>query len=255
MSVQLTRPTVHRTFQAPVGPNGRAGRVPASSLRSPRSRVRAHRSTWGATPGPRRFGSTAAAPPRSTRRLPTGSTVPCSSRPVAGSRSAGGARRRRLFAGCVAADPLRGCAPPHADGKLWALQTWRRLAHGPVELRFSRWHGSPTALTLHAVCCKWGGENIEGTASFQGRPIYGEHATPQGVPLDDLGRNVYLDSYRGTGWMRMMGILTNRPTGSFRSGSGRTGRAPATGARSSGRTGAGRWRRMPPRRRPRAAAS
>jgi hypothetical protein len=101
------------------------------------------------------------------------------------------------------------------DGALWALQTWRRLAHGPVELRFSRWHGSPTALTLHAVCCKWGGENIKGTASFQGRPIYGEHATPQGVPLDDLGRNVYLDSYRGAGWMRMMGILTNRPTGSF----------------------------------------
>jgi hypothetical protein len=101
------------------------------------------------------------------------------------------------------------------DGTLWALQTWRRLARGPVELRFSRWHGSPTALTLNAVCCKWGGENIQGTASFQGRPIYGEHATPQGVPLDDLGRNVYLDSYRGTGWMRMMGILTNRPTGSF----------------------------------------
>ena len=60
-----------------------------------------------------------------------------------------------------------------------------------------------------------GRRELKGTASFQGRPIYGEHSTPQGVPLDDLGRNVYLDSYRGNGWMRMMGILTNRPTGLF----------------------------------------
>src|SRR5262245_55209960 len=29
------------------------------------------------------------------------------------------------------------------DGALWALQAWQRLAHGPVELRFSRWRGEP----------------------------------------------------------------------------------------------------------------
>jgi hypothetical protein len=86
---------------------------------------------------------------------------------------------------------------------------------GPVELRFSRWRGEPTRLTLRAVCCKWGGENIEGTASFQGRPIYGHRSTPEGNPLDDLGRNVYLDSYRAGDWSRMMGILTNRPTGFY----------------------------------------
>jgi hypothetical protein len=101
------------------------------------------------------------------------------------------------------------------DGALWALQAWRRLLHGPVELRFARWRGEPTRLTLRAVCCKWGGENIRGDASFQGRPIYGEKATPAGNPLDDLGRNVYLDSLRGSDWVRMMGILTNRPTGAF----------------------------------------
>jgi hypothetical protein len=101
------------------------------------------------------------------------------------------------------------------DGKLWALQAWQRLAQGPVELRFSRWRGEPTRLTLHTTCCRWGGENVVGDASFQGKPIYGQHATRQGVPLDDLGRNVYLDSYQGSAWTRMMGILTNRPTGAF----------------------------------------
>ena len=101
------------------------------------------------------------------------------------------------------------------DGALWALQAWQRLAGGPVELRFSRWRGAPTRLTLHTTCCRWGGENVVGDASFQGKPIYGQHATRQGVPLDDLGRNVYLDSYRGDAWTRMMGILTNRPTGAF----------------------------------------
>jgi hypothetical protein len=101
------------------------------------------------------------------------------------------------------------------DGALWALQTWQRLAGGPVELRFSRWRGEPTRLTLRAVCCKWGGENIKGEASFQGRPIYGQRSTLQGAPLDPLGRNVYLDSYQGENWTRMMGILANRPTGSF----------------------------------------
>ena len=101
------------------------------------------------------------------------------------------------------------------DGSYYALQAWRRLVSGPVELRFSRWQGEPTKLTLRAVCCKWGHENVVGNASFHGRPIYGSKATAQGNPLDPYGRNVYLDSYRGGRWDRMMGILTNRPTGSF----------------------------------------
>jgi hypothetical protein len=102
-----------------------------------------------------------------------------------------------------------------SDGRFYALQLWRRLDNGPVELRFSRWTGEPTKLTLHAVCCKWGHENVVGNASFHGRPIYGFKATPQGSPLDPYGRNVYLDSFRGGRWDRMMGILTHRPTGSF----------------------------------------
>src|SRR5438046_235347 len=37
------------------------------------------------------------------------------------------------------------------NGSFWALQAWRRLRTGPLELRFSRWKGAPTLLTLGAV--------------------------------------------------------------------------------------------------------
>jgi hypothetical protein len=102
-----------------------------------------------------------------------------------------------------------------ADGSFYGLQERRRLDDGPVELRFSRWQGAPTKLTLAAVCCKWGSVNVDGAASFHGRPIFGYSATPQGAPLDPFGRNVYLDSLQGGHWERMMGILTHRPTGTF----------------------------------------
>jgi hypothetical protein len=101
------------------------------------------------------------------------------------------------------------------DGSFYALQSWRRLDDGPVELRFSRWTGAPTSLTLHVVCCKWGSVNVVGEASFHGHPIYGERATPQGAPLDPYGRNIYLDTFRSGAWHRMMGILTHKPTGRF----------------------------------------
>lgn len=101
------------------------------------------------------------------------------------------------------------------NGSFWALQAWRRLRTGPLELRFSRWKGAPTVLTLDAVCCKWRSENVVGQATFHGKPIFGRHATRTGVPLDKFGRNVYLDTFRGGGWRRMMGILTHRNTGRF----------------------------------------
>ena len=102
------------------------------------------------------------------------------------------------------------------DGARWALQSWRRLKRGPVELRFSRWRGEPTKLTLAARCCKWRSERISGYATFQGAPIFGYAYTATGVPLDKFGRNVYLDAFQRGRWKRMMGILTHRPTGFYR---------------------------------------
>jgi hypothetical protein len=111
--------------------------------------------------------------------------------------------------------PMARVTKQTPNGRYWALQAWRRLRTGPVELRFSRWRGAPTLLTLDAVCCKWRSENIIGRATFHGRPIYGYRATRTGNPLDKYGRNVYLDTYRHNRWQRMMGILTHHPTGKF----------------------------------------
>jgi hypothetical protein len=101
------------------------------------------------------------------------------------------------------------------SGRFFALQSWRRLKDGPVELRLSRWFGAPTKLPIHAVCCKWRSEMVKGRATFHGRPIYGYSNTPEGVPLDKYGRNVYIDFMKHGTWHRTMGILTHRPTGRF----------------------------------------
>jgi hypothetical protein len=101
------------------------------------------------------------------------------------------------------------------SGRFFALQSWRRLKGGPVELRFSRWFGKPTKLPIHAVCCKWRSEMVKGRATFHGKPIYGYSNTPEGVPLDKYGRNVYIDFMKRGKWRRTMGILTHRPTGRF----------------------------------------
>ena len=101
------------------------------------------------------------------------------------------------------------------NGRFWALQSWKRLKDGPVELRFSRWHGAPTKLPIRAVCCKWKSEMVKGRATFHGKAIFGYSNTPEGVPLDKLGRNVYIDFMKGGTWHRTMGILTHRPTGKF----------------------------------------
>jgi hypothetical protein len=101
------------------------------------------------------------------------------------------------------------------DGRFWALQMWKRLRNGPVELRFSRWRGQPTLLQMWARCCKWRSEQVQGRATFHGRAIYGYGSTPSGVPTDRFGRNVYIDTFRRGRWVRCMGILTHRPTGRF----------------------------------------
>ncbi|MBA2614751.1 MAG: hypothetical protein H0U90_03070 [Actinobacteria bacterium] len=101
------------------------------------------------------------------------------------------------------------------SGRFWALQVWQRIKGGQVELRLSRWRGAPTKLELWTHCCKWRSEIVRGRATFHGRPIFGYRSTPSGVPLDGLGRNVYIDSWRNGRWQRLMGILTHRPTGRF----------------------------------------
>ncbi|HEY1479199.1 MAG TPA: hypothetical protein VGF46_04185 [Gaiellales bacterium] len=98
------------------------------------------------------------------------------------------------------------------NGEQFALQIVHRLSEGatvgPAELYLARWHGDPTDLTLMA-----GDANrICGTVSYHGKVVNGSAHSSTGNPLDALGRNVYLDSDRPTGWYRLLGVLA-RPLG------------------------------------------
>lgn len=112
--------------------------------------------------------------------------------------------------------PLKAQVWRTPDGTFWALQRWRRIRTGPVELRFSRWRGRPTQLALRAVCCKWRSETIKGTARYHRKGIYGYSSTPSGSPLDRFGRNVFMDTHRRGKWRRMMGVLTHPSEGWYK---------------------------------------
>ena len=52
--------------------------------------------------------------------------------------------------------------------------------------------------------------------TYQGLPVYGFSHKLSGEPLDDYGRNIYLDTFNsayGPGWRRENGFLTHNPTG------------------------------------------
>jgi hypothetical protein len=97
------------------------------------------------------------------------------------------------------------------DGRQFALQRLHRTGQfgvlGPEELFIARWRGAPTRLTLMQS-----GGRLCGTVTYHGVPVYGGAHTPTGDPLDALGRNVYLDALRPSGWYRLLGVLT-RPRG------------------------------------------
>jgi hypothetical protein len=94
------------------------------------------------------------------------------------------------------------------DGEQFALQRLQRAgqfgALGPEELYLARWRGAPTRLTLTVS-----GGRLCGTVTYHGAPVNGAAHTSSGNPLDDLGRNVYLDALRPTGWYRLLGVLTH----------------------------------------------
>jgi hypothetical protein len=92
-----------------------------------------------------------------------------------------------------------------------ALQRVRRTGQfglvGPPDLYLARWRGAPTRLTLMVSRGR-----LCGTVTYHGHAVYGGPHTPQGNPLDSLGRNVYLDALRPAGWYRLLGVLA-RPRG------------------------------------------
>ena len=149
---------------------------------------------------------------------------------------AGGARRAvvippagKLFYGTLPGPDVSVAAPgvviPYrkairrtADGRYWALQAWQTAFNGPIELRFARWQGAPTKITL-------GFKNrgryvlLTGEATFHGRPVTGTYRTNAGtlIPLAAALDCFACPAAKGNRWFRFNGVRT-APNGTFGSG-------------------------------------
>jgi hypothetical protein len=155
--------------------------------------------------------------------------------------SAGGCRR---YDGPKLAFFVTGCAAP--DGTYWAVQSWRRTLPnfgglttarlGAWELHLSHWNGALASLDAWTDWVYAGRyQHLFGRLTYAGQPVYGFEATKAGSPLDNYGRNIYvdtLDSRYGKGWRRENAFLAHRPTGVFCYGFYPfTSRGPGTGAK------------------------
>ena len=132
----------------------------------------------------------------------------------------------RLYDGPALRWLVAACRAP--DGSYWALQQWQRLlpirgqqptARQQVwELRLSHWSGPVAELSIDLDWAYRRYDELYGRLTYRGVPVHGFHSTHRGAPLDDYGRNIFvdtLDSAYGPGWRRENGFLTHRPTGAF----------------------------------------
>ena len=133
---------------------------------------------------------------------------------------------------------LKACTAP--DGSNWALQRWQRAlpdnGWNPTtttaaawELHVSHWSGALPQLWFKADWIYAGAsggpfDQIYGTFTYQGHPVYGFSSTSAGAPTDSFGRLIYMDTlnppwrrgYRQLGgWFRFNSFLTHRPYGDF----------------------------------------
>ena len=107
--------------------------------------------------------------------------------------------------------PYRRALRRTPDGRYWALQTWRVAFSRDVELRFSRWRGAPTRITLAAEPFRRT-ELLTGRATFQGRPVTGSSPTNAGTRIL---HSAFADSFAGVaGWIRF-GAKRTASDGSF----------------------------------------
>jgi hypothetical protein len=116
-----------------------------------------------------------------------------------------------------------------SDGSNWAIQEWQRelpdygvtptAAQNVEELRLSHWTGPLPQLEVHTDWA-YGGQydHLFGTLTYLGQPAFGFRSTKTGNPLDNFGRNIYIDTFNsayGAGWRRENSALTHKNTGAF----------------------------------------
>jgi hypothetical protein len=133
----------------------------------------------------------------------------------------------RPYTGPKLAWYVTGCTAP--DGSYWAVQAWRRTLPnfdgrpasrlGARELHLSHWTGATASLEAWTDWVYAGRyHHLFGRLTYAGQPVYGFSATRVGAPLDDYGRNIYVDTYNsryGKGWRRENAFLAHKPTGIF----------------------------------------
>ncbi len=95
-------------------------------------------------------------------------------------------------------------------GWTFALEAWRVLPGGPVELHFARWRGPATVARLTATPASTG-TLLSGSVTLAGRPVPTTSRTPAGKIVRQYA---YLDAFHGT-WRRLGGVAV-RADGTFR---------------------------------------
>jgi len=143
------------------------------------------------------------------------------------------ARRQPQIDTCQAYDgpPLHWlvAACKASDGSYWALQRWQRslpdLGVAPKssiqrswDLRLSHWTGDPPKLWISMDWAYRRYHHLFGSFVYGGSGVYGFRATATGNPLDDFGRNLYVDTFDsayGAGWRRENSFLTHGSGGTF----------------------------------------
>jgi hypothetical protein len=95
-------------------------------------------------------------------------------------------------------------------GWKYALEAWRVLPGGPVELHFARWRGAATVARLTATPTSTG-VLLSGSVTLAGRPVPTTSRTPGGKVVRQYA---YLDAFHGT-WRRLGGVAV-RADGTFR---------------------------------------
>jgi hypothetical protein len=122
---------------------------------------------------------------------------------------------------------VTACTAP--DGSYWAVQSWQRVlpnfgvtptspSQTAWELRLSHWSTALPAFTVKQDWAYRRWENLYGSYTYLGTPMFGFLTNSQGAPLDNYGVLIYVDTLNsayGSGWRRENAFVTHNPTGIF----------------------------------------